>query len=254
MKVKNAKAAILVELRKPLVIDEIKFPDELNAGQVLVKVLYSTICGAQINEIQAAKGPDKFLPHLLGHEASGHVIETGPGVTHVKPGDTVVLHWRPSLGIQCQPPAYQWRGAKLNAGWVTTFNEYAVISENRLTVIGADYDLKLAPLLGCAVTTAAGVINNDANVKIGESVVVFGVGGVGLNVVQFAELAGANPIVADRSHRQQAANGQGARSHALPRRLQGGRHGRRDLQNRRIPRTGQGDRNHRSKVGHRACL
>ncbi len=106
------------------------------------------------------------------------------------------MHWRPSLGIQCQPPAYQWRGAKLNAGWVTTFNEYAVISENRLTVIGADYDLKLAPLLGCAVTTAAGVINNDANVKIGESVVVFGVGGVGLNVVQFAELAGANPIVA----------------------------------------------------------
>ena len=196
MKVKNAKAAILVESRKPLVIDEIKFPDELNAGQVLVKVLYSTICGAQINEIQAAKGPDKFLPHLLGHEASGHVIEIGPGVTHVKPGDTVVLHWRPSLGIQCQPPAYQWRGTKLNAGWVTTFNEYTVISENRLTVIGADYDLKLAPLLGCAVTTAAGVINNDANVKIGESVVVFGIGGVGLNVVQFAELAGANPIVA----------------------------------------------------------
>ena len=60
----------------------------------------------------------------------------------------------------------------------------------------ADYDLKLAPLLGCAVTTAAGVINNDAKVKIGESIVVFGVGGVGLNVVQFAELAGAYPIVA----------------------------------------------------------
>jgi S-(hydroxymethyl)glutathione dehydrogenase/alcohol dehydrogenase len=196
MKIKNAKAAILTESRKPLVIDEIKLPEELEAGQVLVKILYSTICGAQINEIAAAKGPDKFLPHLLGHEASGEVVETGPGVTHVKPGDTVVLHWRPSKGIQCQPPAYQWRGAKLNAGWVTTFNEYAVISENRLTVIGSDYDLKLAPLLGCAVTTAAGVINNDAKVKIGESVVVFGVGGVGLNVVQFAELVGANPIVA----------------------------------------------------------
>jgi S-(hydroxymethyl)glutathione dehydrogenase/alcohol dehydrogenase len=196
MKIKNTKAAILVESRKPLVVDEIKLPDELNAGQVLVKILYSTICGAQINEIQAAKGPDKFLPHLLGHEASGTVVETGPGVTHVKPGDTVVLHWRPSQGIQCQPPAYQWRNAKLNAGWVTTFNEYAVISENRLTVIAPDYDLKAAPLLGCAVTTAAGVINNDANVKIGESVVVFGAGGVGLNVVQFANLAGANPIIA----------------------------------------------------------
>ena len=114
------------------------------------------------------------------------MIETGPGVTHVKAGDTVVLHWRPSQGIQCQPPAYKWRGKKLNAGWVTTFNEYAVVSENRMTVIPPDYDLKAAPLLGCAVTTAAGVINNDAKVKIGESVVVFGVGGVGLNVVQFA--------------------------------------------------------------------
>jgi S-(hydroxymethyl)glutathione dehydrogenase / alcohol dehydrogenase len=196
MKVKTAKAAILAESRKPLIIDEITFPDELGVGQVLVKVLHTSICGAQLNEIAAAKGPDKFLPHLLGHEASAQVLEIGPGVTNVKAGDTVVLHWRPSQGIQAPPAAYQWRGAKLNAGWVTTFNQYAIVSENRMTVIPADFDLKVAPLLGCAVTTAAGVINNDANVKIGESVVVFGVGGVGLNVVQFAALAGANPIVA----------------------------------------------------------
>jgi len=163
---------------------------------VLVKVLYSTICGAQIDEIDAVKGPDKFLPHLLGHEASAIVIETGLGVVNVEPGDTVVLHWRPSLGIQCPPPSYGWRGKKLNAGWVTTFNEYAVVSENRMTVIPADFDLKVAPLFGCAVTTAAGVINNDANVKIGESVVVFGAGGVGLPIVQFAALAGANPVIA----------------------------------------------------------
>jgi S-(hydroxymethyl)glutathione dehydrogenase/alcohol dehydrogenase len=196
MIVKAAKAAILTESRKPLVVDEIVFPEELNVGQVLVKVLYTTICGAQINEIAAVKGPDKFLPHLLGHEASAVVVETGLGVTTVKIGDIVVMHWRPSQGIQCQPPSYKWRGAKLNAGWVTTFNEYAVVSENRITTIPADYDLKVAPLLGCAVTTAAGVINNDANVKVGESVVVFGVGGVGLNVVQFAHLAGAHPILA----------------------------------------------------------
>ena len=196
MQVKTTKAAILAQSRQPLVVDEIALPEALEVGQVLVKVLYSTICGAQLNEIAAAKGPDKFLPHLLGHEASAQVVEIGPGVTHVKPGDTVVLHWRPSLGIQCQPPTYKWRGEKLNAGWVTTFNQYAVVSENRMTVIAADYDLKLAPLLGCAVTTAAGVINNDAKVKIGESVVVFGVGGVGLNVVQFAHLAGAYPIIA----------------------------------------------------------
>src|SRR5580698_8614139 len=196
MKIQKAKAAILTESRKPLIVDEITLPDALGVGQVLVKILHTTICGAQINEIEAAKGPDKFLPHLLGHEASAVVIDIGPGVTTIKPGDTVVLHWRPSQGIQCQPPSYKWRSARFNAGWVTTFNEYAVVSENRMTLIPATYDLNVAPLLGCAITTAAGVINNDAKVKIGESVVVFGVGGVGLNVVQFAQLAGAYPIVA----------------------------------------------------------
>jgi S-(hydroxymethyl)glutathione dehydrogenase/alcohol dehydrogenase len=196
MKVKKARAAILAESRKPLIVDEIELPVELNVGQALVKVLHTSICGAQINEIEAVKGPDKFLPHLLGHEASAVVIETGPGVSTVKAGDTVVLHWRPSQGIQCQPPSYRWRGEKLNAGWVTTFSEYAVVSENRMTAIPPDTDLKTAPLFGCAVTTAAGVITNDAKVKLGESVVVFGTGGVGLPIVQFASLAGANPVIA----------------------------------------------------------
>jgi S-(hydroxymethyl)glutathione dehydrogenase/alcohol dehydrogenase len=196
MQVKTARAAILAESRKPLVVDEIALPEALDVGQVLVKVLHTTICGAQINEIDAVKGPDKFLPHLLGHEASACVLEIGPGVTSVKPGDTVVLHWRPSQGIQSRPPSYTWRGNKLNAGWVTTFNDHAVISENRMSVIPADFDLKVAPLFGCAATTAAGVVNNDAKLKIGESVAIFGVGGVGLNLVQFAALAGGNPIIA----------------------------------------------------------
>src|SRR5258708_16726971 len=196
MQVKQAQAAILRESRKPLIVDQFELPDALDVGQVLVKIHYTTICGAQLNEIDAAKGPDKFLPHLLGHEASAEVLETGPGVTSVKPGDTVVLHWRPSRGIQSPTPASARRGAKLNAGWITTFNTYAVISENRMTPIPADFDLKLAPLLGCAVTTAAGVMNNDAKLHIGESVVVLGVGGVRRDVVQFAALGGAHPIVA----------------------------------------------------------
>src|SRR5579862_9165698 len=150
MQVKTAKAAILAQSREPLVVDEIALPETLGVGQVLVKVLYSTICGAQLNEIAAAKGPDKFLPHLLGHEASATVMDIGPGVTNVKPGDTVVLHWRPSRGIQSPTPSYQWRGEKLNAGWVTTFNDYAVVSENRMTPIPAGFDLKIAPLFGCA--------------------------------------------------------------------------------------------------------
>jgi S-(hydroxymethyl)glutathione dehydrogenase/alcohol dehydrogenase len=195
MQIKKMKAAILVESHKPLVVDEIDLPDNLDFGQVLVKIHYSGICGAQINEIEAAKGPDKFLPHLLGHEASATVLEIGPGVKTVKTGDRVVMHWRPSDGIQADTASYQWNGHKVNSGWVTTFSEYSIVSENRLTVIPSDFDLKLAPLFGCAVTTAMGVVNNDAHLKVGQSVVVFGVGGVGLNIVQAAEMVSAYPII-----------------------------------------------------------
>ena len=189
------KAAILVKSKQQLVVEDISFPKSLEFGQVLVDVHYSGICGAQINEIDAAKGPDKFLPHLLGHEGSGIVKEVGPGVNTVKNGDHVVLHWRPSSGIQSPTPKYNWNGKTVNAGWVTTFNEQAVISENRLTVIPKDFDMRVAPLFGCAVTTAFGVVNNDAQVKVGQSVVIFGIGGVGLNIAQAASMVSAYPIV-----------------------------------------------------------
>ncbi len=189
------RAAILAETSKPLVLADLKMPAELSFGQVHVRLHYSGICGAQINEIDAAKGPDKFLPHLLGHEGSGTVERIGPGVRHVKPGDRVVLHWRPSAGLQCETPSYDWGGRKVNAGWVTTFNDEAIISENRLTPIPHDFDLRQAPLFGCAVTTAIGVVNHDAQLKIGQSIVVIGVGGVGLNIVQAASLVTAHPII-----------------------------------------------------------
>ena len=189
------KAAILLESNKPLIVDDIEYPNELDYGQVLVKLFYSGICGAQLNEIHAIKGEDKFLPHLLGHEGSGIVLQIGPGVTTSAIGDHVVLHWRPSSGIQAKPAKYKWGNKTVNAGWVTTFNDHAVISENRLTVIPHDFDLRVAPLFGCAVTTAVGVINNDAKVKIGQSVVIFGMGGVGLNLAQAANMVSANPII-----------------------------------------------------------
>ena len=175
------KSAILVESKKPLVVTDIDLPSELEFGQVLVKICYSGICGAQINEIDAIKGPDKYLPHLLGHEGSGIVEKVGKGVTRIKKGDHVVLHWRKSSGIQSTPASYLWKGKKLNAGWVTTFSEKSIVSENRLTVIPRDFDLKVAALFGCAVTSGFGAVNNDAKVKIGQSVLIFGIGGMGLN-------------------------------------------------------------------------
>ncbi len=193
---RTCKAAILVSQRTPLVIDEIGLPESLQVGQVLVKVHFSGICGSQLGEIDGVKGEDKYLPHLLGHEASGEVLAIGPGVTHVKPGDTVVMHWRKGLGIEAKPPVYQWQGKPLNAGYITTFNEYAVVSENRLTPIPQGADLEVAALFGCAVTTGFGVVVNNAKLKIGESVVVFGAGGVGLNIIQAASLVSAYPIIA----------------------------------------------------------
>src|ERR687888_61062 len=190
------RAAVLTELNAPLVVADLEMPESLSFGQVLVHVHYSGICGAQINEIEGAKGPDKFLPHLLGHEGSATVLDVGPGVRSVKKGDYVVMHWRPSAGLQSETPTYRWNGTTVNAGWVTTFNDRAVVSENRVTAIPDDVDLRIAPLFGCAVTTAMGVVNRDAAVQIGQSVVVFGVGGVGVNIVQSAAMVSAHPIVA----------------------------------------------------------
>lgn len=197
---KTMKAAVLTELRAPLVMAELTMPETLAIGQVLVKIHFSGICGSQLGEIDGAKGEDKYLPHLLGHEASGTVLAIGPGVKHVKNGDKVVLHWRKGLGIESETPHFSWEGCKVNAGWITTFNEYAIVSENRVTAIPADSDLEVAALFGCAVTTGFGVVENNAKVRIGESVVVFGAGGIGLNIIQAAALVSAYPIIAVDLH------------------------------------------------------
>ena len=164
------KAAVLTKSKNPLLIDDIEVPI-LNVGQVLVKLDSSGVCGAQINEIDAVKGKDNFLPHLLGHEGHGEVLECGKGVKYIKPDDKVVLHWRKGIGIESETPKYSSKNLGfINAGWVTTFNEYAVISENRLTVIPSDVDQNYAALMGCAVTTALGTLNNDAKIKVGERI------------------------------------------------------------------------------------
>src|SRR6266571_9222358 len=197
---RSTKAAVLTALRKPLVVTEIGLPETLDVGQALVKIHYSGICGSQLGEIDGVKGEDRFLPHLLGHEGSGTVLSIGPGVRHVRPEDKVVLHWRKGLGIESSTPAYTWKKRKVSAGWVTTFNEYSIVSENRLTPIPPDSDMEVAALFGCAVTTGFGVVQNNAKLQIGESVVVFGAGGIGLHIVQASALVTAHPIIAVDLH------------------------------------------------------
>jgi len=190
------RAAVLEESRRPLVVQPVTFPGPLLPGQVLVKVHFTGICGKQLEEIAAPGGPDPFLPHMLGHEGSGLVVDVGPGVRKTRPGDKVVLHWLKGSGMDAPTPWYVQGDRRINAGWITTFNEYAVAPENRVTPIPADTDLALACLLGCGVTTGVGVIIEELKVKPGESVAVVGCGGVGLNAVQGAALVQADPIIA----------------------------------------------------------
>ena len=200
-------AAVLEKNRSPLVFREITFNGPLKDGQVLVKLYYSGICGKQIEEIDGLGGPDPYIPHLLGHEGSGIVEKIGEGVTTVKAGDLVVLHWRKSSGIESVIPKYSWKGKKLNAGRITTFNEKAIVSENRLTAIPSDFDMRTASLFGCAVTSGFGIVNNDAKVKIGQSILIFGVGGIGLNVVQASSMVSAYPILGIDIHKKKIEMG-----------------------------------------------
>lgn len=189
------KAAILTQIGKPLVIDDIEFRGPLADGQVLVKMKYSGICGKQTDEMDG-KAPDPFIPHLLGHEGSAEVIDVGPKVTKTKKGDMVVLHWRKGSGIQSETPLYYRNGTRVNSGWVTTFNEYAVVSENRLTVIPKESDLLVAALFGCVVTTGVGVVLNKAKVESHDTVVIYGCGGIGLCAVQAAHFKKPKKLIA----------------------------------------------------------
>ncbi|CAN1484823.1 AdhC Zn-dependent alcohol dehydrogenases, class III [Candidatus Nanopelagicaceae bacterium] len=195
MKIKTTEAAILVASNSDLILDEIQFPEKLSSGQVLVELITSGICGAQINEIDAVKGPDRFLPHLLGHEGYARVLEVGDSVSTVKEGDEVVMHWRPGSGAESKPPSYTWRDKPLNAGWVTTFNRHAIVSENRLTQIDAnDVNPNLIPLLGCALTTALGVLENEAKVNFRDHLLIFGAGGVGLTLLKVAKFMNVSKV------------------------------------------------------------
>ena len=181
------KAAILEKIDAPLAVRDVELT-ELKFGQVLVKVLVSGLCGAQLHEIRGHKGNAKFLPHLMGHEGCGIVEEVGLGVTTVKPGDKVVMHWRLGEGMEAPFPNYVLDGKTISSGKVTTLSEYSIVSENRVTAIPRETPNVLAAMLGCSLTTALGIIDNECDLKFGETVAIIGCGGVGLNLIQAATM------------------------------------------------------------------
>ena len=189
------KAAVLEEIDHPLSICDVKCTD-LNLGQVLVRNIVSGICGSQLHEIRGYKNNKKFLPHLMGHEGCGIVEDIGEGVSNVSIGDKVVMHWRKGLGIESDFPRYILKDKIITSGKVTTLSEYSIVSENRLTAVEKDTPPELCAILGCALTTAMGIIYNEIDLKFGESLAVIGCGGIGLNLIQAAAMKNAFPIIA----------------------------------------------------------
>ena len=189
------KAVILEKINHPLSVKDIECTP-LKTGQVLTRNLVSGLCGAQLHEIRGHKGNAKFLPHLMGHEGCGIVEEIGPGVTKVKKGDKVVMHWRQGSGIESDFPNYVFENKVISSGKVTTLSEFSIVSENRITPVPQDTPSELCAILGCALTTALGIIDNEVGFKFGESAAIIGCGGVGLNLIQGASMKNGFPIIA----------------------------------------------------------
>ncbi len=182
----SIKAAILEKKNSKLHIKKIFHKNSLSENQVLVKIFYTGICGSQIGEIKGIKGKDKYLPHLLGHEATGEILEVAKNITDLKKKDKVILHWQKNFKNDSSNPEYfDEKNKRINAGWVTTFNNLAIVSKNRVTKLPKKISIKEGLLFGCALTTSFGAIFNDSkiNIKIQNKILINGFGMIGQSIL-----------------------------------------------------------------------
>ena len=191
----KVRSAVLYELGHPLKIIELDVPAP-EQGEVLVKVIASGICHTQLLEIKGENATGSHIPNLLGHEGSGIVVSVGKKVTKVREGDHVILSWIRGYGTSTSPQPIEHNGQQINRGSVTTFSDYTVVSENRVTPIRKDMPLRPLALIGCAVATGMGMVFNNARVEEGSSIMVIGCGGIGINAVHAASIAKARTIIA----------------------------------------------------------
>lgn len=192
---RKLKAAVLFDTNQPLEICELDIP-KLKEGQVLIKIFYSGVCRSQLMEARGGRGVDPWLPHLLGHEASGEVIEIGPNVKKVKLGDNVVLGWIKGNGVEAEGAKYIFNNQIINSGKVTTFSNYSIVSENRLVKIPDKIPLDIAVLFGCALLTGAGMVLNELKPSSEMSVIVIGLGGIGLSALMALKYLNCKMIIA----------------------------------------------------------
>lgn len=204
------KAAVCYEFRKPLVVEEVAI-DSPKKGEVKVRIAATAICHSDIHALIGELGP--ALPIVAGHESAGYVEEIGEGVISVKAGDPVVVSLLISCGrcFQCVsgrphmceakwPVGSHLKNAKgqtlATMARVGSFAEYVIVDESQVVVVPKDIPIDCAALLACGVITGFGAVVNRANVRPLSSVVVMGVGGVGINAIQGAAYSGARPIIA----------------------------------------------------------
>jgi NDMA-dependent alcohol dehydrogenase len=214
---KKAKAVVCREWNKPVVVEEIQV-ESPRRGEVMVQI---KACGVCHSDFSGTNGTIPLPPPtVLGHEAAGIIAEVGEGVTDIAVGDTVVVSWVPMCGkcpycVEGRPQlcdvsakatltlpdgTSRYKDAKGNTlnhfAGTGVMTEYATLHRDNVIKIDADVPFDKAALVGCAVMTGVGAALNTAKVRPGSSVAVFGAGGIGLNVIQGAALAGADKIIA----------------------------------------------------------
>jgi S-(hydroxymethyl)glutathione dehydrogenase/alcohol dehydrogenase len=209
------RAAVLREFARPLIVEELDL-DPPKEGEVLVRMAASGVCHSDLHVAQGIH--PTALPVVLGHEGAGVVEQVGPGVAGLDPGDHVLLTWLPYCG-HCRQCARGWPNRCENTGWydatmedgtcrfhsggspvhhynTSSFAECSVVPARTAIKVDRSLPLTELALMGCGVMTGVGAVLNTAGVRPGDTVAVVGCGGVGLNVIQGARIAGASAIVA----------------------------------------------------------
>ena len=200
----KGRAAIYVEPKRPLIIDEVEFADP-GPDQVLVKLFSSGVCHSQLHTMQRPARKGQSLPALLGHESTGVVAAKGRDVTHVKEGDHVITTWVDRDSAKTNQPMVlhalndraqylaNWKGKQVMHS-AATWAEYAVAQERVVVPLAKDLPTDVTSIVGCAVMTGAGAVINTLKVRPGQSVAVFGAGGIGLCAITAAAISRIRPV------------------------------------------------------------
>lgn len=191
----QANVVVLPQDSPVLRIESLLLPDP-GPTQVVIKQHASGICHSQLHQMHRPR----TSPVILGHESTGVVMKTGMGVSHVKEGDTVLVTWVPRNAEAADGPPVTAQlevsdGIAVSEN-VFTWADHTLCDEQYVVKVDSHIKKDVTAIIGCAVMTGAGAVINTANVQAGQSVVIFGVGGVGLSAVVGAKVAGANPIIA----------------------------------------------------------